>query len=124
MKKTWAISGVDLHLDLDGTRVRGAFESALREAVRSGRLGAGARLPSSRALASDLGLARNTVAAAYAQLVAEGWLEARQGSGTRVTERAGAAPPSQAAPSAAPERHRYDLRPGVQIGRASCRERV
>jgi GntR family transcriptional regulator / MocR family aminotransferase len=113
MPKTWAISGVDLHLDLDGTRVRGAFESALRDAVRSGRLGAGVRLPSSRALAADLGLARNTVAAAYSQLVAEGWLEARQGAGTRVAERAAAAQPPPAAPPPAAARHRHDLRPGV-----------
>jgi GntR family transcriptional regulator/MocR family aminotransferase len=113
MAKTWAISGVDLHLDLDGTRVRGAFESALREAVRSRRLGPGVRLPSSRALAADLGLARNTVAAAYAQLVAEGWLEAQQGSGTRVAEHPAPAPPSSAAAAPAAERHRYDLRPGA-----------
>ncbi|NGN70017.1 PLP-dependent aminotransferase family protein [Streptomyces sp. A7024] len=61
---------------------------ALREAVRSGRLAPGVRLPSSRALAADLGVARNTVADAYAELVAEGWLTARQGSGTRVAQRA------------------------------------
>ena len=61
---------------------------ALREAVRSGRLAPGTRLPSSRTLAADLGIARNTVADAYAELVAEGWLTARQGSGTRVAERA------------------------------------
>jgi GntR family transcriptional regulator/MocR family aminotransferase len=85
--KTWAISGVDLHLDVGRTRVRASLENALREAVRSGRLPAGLRLPSSRQLASDLGLARNTVADAYGQLVAEGWLVARQGSGTQVTHR-------------------------------------
>src|SRR3989442_8598368 len=84
MKETWAISGVDLHLDLTGTRVRAALESALREAIRSGQLAPASRLPSSRALAGDLGIARNTVADAYGQLVAEGWLVARQGSGTRV----------------------------------------
>ncbi|HXP55193.1 MAG TPA: GntR family transcriptional regulator, partial [Streptosporangiaceae bacterium] len=70
--------------------VRARLEAALRDAVRSGRLGPGVRLPSSRALAADLGLARNTVAEAYGQLVAEGWLTARQGSGTRVAERAAA----------------------------------
>ena len=61
---------------------------ALREAVRTGRLVPGTRLPSSRGLAADLGIARNTVADAYAELVAEGWLTARQGSGTRVAQRA------------------------------------
>ncbi|MEU9806782.1 PLP-dependent aminotransferase family protein [Mycobacterium sp. NPDC050853] len=83
----------DLHLDLrhaitPGARgVRDLLISALREAVRSGRLTVGAMLPPSRTLASDLGLARNTVAEAYAELVAEGWLESRQGSGTRVVGR-------------------------------------
>ena len=88
MSDSWAISSVDLHLDLVGPRVRAGLESALREAVRGGRLRPGTRLPSSRALATDLGIARNTVADCYAQLVAEGWLAARQGSGTRVAERA------------------------------------
>ncbi|SPX87885.1 PLP-dependent aminotransferase family protein [Mycobacteroides abscessus] len=83
----------DLHLDLrqsitPGTRgVRELLTSALRDAVRSGRLTVGAMLPPSRTLATDLGLARNTVAEAYAELVAEGWLESRQGSGTRVVNR-------------------------------------
>jgi len=70
-----------------GTRVRAALESALRDAVSTGRLRPGVRLPSSRALAADLGIARNTVAEAYSQLVAEGWLTAVQGSGTRVARR-------------------------------------
>src|ERR1700761_8474321 len=90
MADRWAIAGVDLHLRPLGSRVRAGLEDALREAVRDGRLVTGTRLPSSRALAADLGLARNTVAEAYAQLVAEGWLVARQGSGTRVAERAAA----------------------------------
>ena len=50
--------------------------------MRSDRLAPGTLLPSSRALAAELGLARNTVADAYGQLVAEGWLTARQGAGT------------------------------------------
>lgn len=90
MDKTWAISGVDLHLDLHGHRVRAGLEGALREAVQGGRLVPGTRLPSSRALAADLGIARNTVAEAYSQLIAEGWLTARQGSGTRVARTAAA----------------------------------
>jgi GntR family transcriptional regulator / MocR family aminotransferase len=81
----WAISGRDLHLDLSRSGRRVGLERALREAVQSGRLAPGTVLPPSRALASDLGIARNTVAEAYTQLVAEGWLTARQGSGTRVT---------------------------------------
>ena len=76
-----AAAGLDLHLELAGPRVRAALEDALRQAVQTGRLAAGTRLPPSRTLAADLGVARNTVADAYGQLVAEGWLSARQGSG-------------------------------------------
>ncbi|MFD7326550.1 PLP-dependent aminotransferase family protein [Streptomyces sp. NPDC059875] len=82
------VLGVDLHLELTGAGSRRAvLIGALREAVRSGRLAAGTRLPPYRSLAADLGVARNTVADAYAELVAEGWLTSRQGSGTRVAER-------------------------------------
>ncbi|TFV56732.1 PLP-dependent aminotransferase family protein [Mycobacterium sp. PS03-16] len=88
---SWANSGTrDLHLDLrevirPGARgVRDLLLTALRDAVRSGRLPAGTMLPPSRTLATDLGVARNTVAEAYAELVAEGWLASRQGAGTWV----------------------------------------
>jgi GntR family transcriptional regulator / MocR family aminotransferase len=89
MVETWATSGTDLHLDIDvsGTRVRRSLEDALRGAIQSGRLHPGSRLPSTRSLATDLGIARNTVADAYGQLSAEGWLVAERGSGTRVAER-------------------------------------
>jgi len=114
MQGTWSTSaGLDLHLELSGTRPRAGLESALRAAVRSGRLQPGISLPSSRALALDLGVARNTVADAYGQLVAEGWLAARHGSGTWVAERAGPTASSerlQVQPTS--HRARYDLRPG------------
>ncbi len=113
MSETWAIAGVDLHLELRGTRVRAALEAGLREAVRTGRLGAGTRLPSSRSLAADLGIARNTVAAAYGQLVAEGWLEARPGSGTTVAARPLAAADSNVAEETADRPPRFDLRAGT-----------
>jgi GntR family transcriptional regulator/MocR family aminotransferase len=113
VKQTWAISGVDLHLELAGHRVRAGLEAALREAVQAGRLTPGTRLPSSRTLAADLGIARNTVAEAYGQLVAEGWLTARQGSGTRVADAAGvAATATDARPYPAAWHGRYDLQPG------------
>jgi len=114
MEETWAISSVDLHLELAGHRIRAGLEAALREAVQAGRLAPGTRLPSSRALAADLGIARNTVAEAYGQLVAEGWLTARQGSGTRVAD-AAARPAERAAgprSSPVPQQGRYDLRAG------------
>jgi GntR family transcriptional regulator / MocR family aminotransferase len=115
MAGTWATSaGLDLHLEVTGSRVRDGLESALREAVRTGRLPAGTALPSSRALARDLGIARNTVVDAYGQLVAEGWLAARHGSGTWVAERT---KPPGLSPAAGPPDAvrviRYDLRPGV-----------
>jgi GntR family transcriptional regulator / MocR family aminotransferase len=99
VEETWAISGVDLHLELNGNRVRAGLETALRDAVQTGRLAPGTRLPSSRALAADLGIARNSVAAAYGQLVAEGWLTAKQGSGTRVAAAAAPGPAPAASQS-------------------------
>jgi GntR family transcriptional regulator / MocR family aminotransferase len=58
----------------------------LRSAVAEGRLAAGERLPASRALAAELGVSRTVVNGAYAQLFAEGWIEARHGSGTYVAQ--------------------------------------
>ncbi|MER7759887.1 PLP-dependent aminotransferase family protein [Streptomyces sp. NPDC097619] len=131
MTDPWATFGADLHLELAGrgqrgrerpageagsggsggtggpTGVKAGLVHALREAVRGGRLAAGTRLPSSRQLAADLGLARNTVADGYAQLVAEGWLTARQGSGTRVAARPATPPRAPARPGPS-----YSLVPG------------
>ncbi|MGW6418742.1 MocR-like pyridoxine biosynthesis transcription factor PdxR [Streptomyces sp. NPDC055055] len=104
MANEWATFGADLHLELRGPRLRAGLMEALREAVRSGRLEAGTRLPSSRSLAADLGMARNTVADAYAELVAEGWLTARQGSGTRVARRAPSRRPPVRTPGPGPVR--------------------
>ena len=105
---------MDLHLELAGHRVRAGLETALREAVQTGRLAPGTRLPSSRTLAADLGIARNTVAEAYAQLGAEGWLTARQGSGTRVATTAVVSPGPAAGirPPLGARAARHDLRPG------------
>ncbi|MGW4242721.1 GntR family transcriptional regulator, partial [Nocardia sp. NPDC004722] len=70
MAEDWANSGfdtagADLHLDLTGPGgLRAQLMSALRDAIRSGRLAPGTRLPPYRGLAADLGIARNTVAAA------------------------------------------------------------
>ncbi|MFE9920312.1 PLP-dependent aminotransferase family protein [Streptomyces sp. NPDC005774] len=114
MAKPWATFGIDLHLEPAGPGLRRGLTDALREAVRSGRLAPGTRLPSSRALATDLGIARNTVAEAYADLVAEGRLTARQGSGTRVADHAVPRPPARPpAPRRPSGRLRYDLTPGT-----------
>ncbi|MFD3679536.1 PLP-dependent aminotransferase family protein [Streptomyces sp. NPDC058613] len=115
MTESWATFGADLHLDLvSGRGLRAGLTEALREAARSGRLPAGTRLPSSRSFAADLGIARNTVAQAYAELVAEGWLTARQGSGTRVAERARPLRPAAAPRVRHPARRglAYSLMPG------------
>ena len=85
MSDEWARFGLDLHLGLDrGQGLRSGLERALREAVREGRLPAGAQLPSSRALAQELGVARGTVTQVYEQLAAEGYLLARPRSGIAV----------------------------------------
>ncbi|MFM9443949.1 PLP-dependent aminotransferase family protein [Streptomyces acidiscabies] len=121
MASSWVNSarriGSDLHLDVSGPGGRrAAVAGALRDAVRSGRLAPGTRLPPYRSLAADLGVARNTVADAYAELVAEGWLTARQGSGTRVADRTEplrhAGKPAVGGPPRA-RGPRYDLRPGT-----------
>jgi GntR family transcriptional regulator / MocR family aminotransferase len=124
MQEDWA-SSIDLHLDFDpaGGR-RTGLEHAMRAAIQAGRLAAGVRLPSTRALAAELGLARNTVSAAYDQLIAEGYLLSRQGARTEVADLAGGAAhgvASTAAETAAPSHDlragyetvpRHDLRPG------------
>ena len=56
----------------------------LRAAILAGQLEAGARLPSTRVLASELGVSRNTTALAYELLLLEGYIESRVGDGTRV----------------------------------------
>jgi GntR family transcriptional regulator/MocR family aminotransferase len=77
----------DLLVTLDrsaGRGLRRQLEGELRTAIRGGRLAVGTALPPSRVLAKELGVARGIVVDAYGQLAAEGYLEARRGSGTRV----------------------------------------
>lgn len=59
----------------------------IREAILTGRLQGGTRLPSTRTLAQDLAVSRNTVLAAFEQLTAEGYLEGMVGAGSFVTLR-------------------------------------
>ena len=58
---------------------------AIREAILAGRLRPATRLPSTRSLATDLGVSRNTVVIAFEQLLAEGYVEGRIGAGTYVS---------------------------------------
>ena len=87
------------------------LERELREAIRSGRLAAGARLPATRALARELGVSRGVVVEAYAQLTAEGYLVTRQGAGTVVA--AAARPVPTPEPSSFPRAVAEDFHPGT-----------
>ncbi len=84
----------------------------MRAAIRDGRLAAGARLPSSRGLAAELGISRGVVTAVYDQLAAEGYLDTRQGAPVRVAQGVRAQPPRPPAPPLTP-RFAYDFSPGL-----------
>ena len=73
---------------------------AIAEDVRRGRLRRGDAVPASRALADEIGVHRNTVLAAYRELTAEGWLQARAGSGTFISSELPDATPRAFAPRA------------------------
>jgi GntR family transcriptional regulator / MocR family aminotransferase len=92
------------------------ISAQLRAALADGRLAAGERLPSTRALAGLLGVSRTVVTAAYTQLFAEGWLEGRHGSGTFVAPGApgppGGAPPGPGGSTCAPPRPAAVAAPG------------
>ncbi len=100
-----------LQLARDAGPLHLQIERGVREAIRSGRLRRGATLPSSRSLAHDLGVSRGVVVEAYAQLLAEGFLVGRGGSGTFVA--AEMAPVSDEPPAPRPASVRYDFRPGL-----------
>jgi GntR family transcriptional regulator / MocR family aminotransferase len=106
-------AGLDLlvRLERDGAPLRAQLEVQLRDAVRAGRLAPGVALPSTRALARELGVSRGVVVDAYAQLSAEGYLLAHQGAPTRVADAAPAAPRAATTP-AAERPPRYDFRTG------------
>ncbi|CAM5375562.1 PLP-dependent aminotransferase family protein [Streptomyces griseorubiginosus] len=116
----------DLLLDLDrpgGGPLHERVKRALRAAIRSGRVEVGTALPPSRQLAADLGCSRWAVTEAYGQLVAEGYLEARSGSATRVRwagdEDTGPGRPTARRDPVA----RFDLAPGLPDLRAFPRRR-
>src|SRR5918994_576798 len=86
---------------------------ALREAISAGRLAAGTRLPSSRDLAAELRLSRGVVVAAYEQLIAEGRLVSRRGSGTVVAPSPAVPPPPAPPRSDLVDVEHLPLRPGL-----------
>jgi GntR family transcriptional regulator / MocR family aminotransferase len=113
MKKTSSAVDLLVHIDRTGSvPMRLQLERELRRAIQSGRLRHGAPLPSTRALATDLGLSRGVVVEAYEQLLAEGYLSAHRGSATRVAGRRTADDLAPAKEDAAPT-PRYDFRPGL-----------
>src|SRR5260370_42129105 len=81
---SWTSSGLDFLISVDrrGRGLGAALQQAVRDAIRGGRLHPGDPLPSTRALARDLGVARGTAVEAYEPLVAAGRLVARPGPGT------------------------------------------
>ena len=124
----------DLVVDLGarGDRATAVYR-ALLDAVRSGRLEPGERLPPTRALATDLGVSRTTVATAYDRLVAEGFLTARVGAGTFVADAARPVRPprrgdrpgaaagldarARTRPAARPPKPAHDFRVGIPDAR-------
>ena len=117
-----------LDLDGPGTLTDRLFR-AIRAAILEGRVAAGERLPSTRQLATDLGLSRKVVASAYAYLGDEGYLEGRPGAGTFVGAsvpdvrpiRAEPVQPERVAPRLRPSRYAarvIDLAPVAATGRA------
>ncbi len=111
----WAGLGPELLVALDRDRpdsLTAQLEGELREAIRSGRLAPGERLPSSRALAKELRLSRGLIQECYAQLLAEGFLTSRTGSGTRVAGSAAHQAPTPLLAAAPPRRLKIDFQPG------------
>jgi len=116
----------DLLVDVRAGNVRSLrerLENTLRSAVQDGRLVPGAVLPPSRTLAAELAISRSVVVEAYANLTADGYLEARQGGGTRVRAEPGTGQPARRAASGSaravnPNRHGYQppRRPGPAEG--------
>jgi GntR family transcriptional regulator / MocR family aminotransferase len=95
MADLWTTFAGELLLAIDRSSPRKGSELrlVLRRAIADGVLQPGTRLPSTRALATDLGVSRGLVVEVYEQLTAEGWLTARHGSGTVVAAHPSAARP-------------------------------
>ena len=117
-EQTNLTGATDAILDLSGTGpLHERLSAQLREAIVQGRMDIGLVLPPSRRLAEELGCSRWVVTEAYGQLVAEGYLEARPGSVTRVRTNGHHLRASQRpSPAVTPVRH--DLAPGLPDLRA------
>jgi GntR family transcriptional regulator/MocR family aminotransferase len=85
IKKTGGALFSTLKIDAEkGKPLYRQLETKIRQIILNGQLAAGSRMPATRQLATDLGISRLTVKNVYEQLTAEGFLRARQGSGTYV----------------------------------------
>ena len=102
---------VELRKDGHGP-LHAQLERELRSAVRSGRLRPGTALPSTRALASQLGVSRGVVVEAYEQLVAEGYLTGQHRSATRVSAKGTQPSVARAVAAASVPSLSVDFRPG------------
>lgn len=106
-------SGPELLVELDRNGrdpLHRQLADGLRHAIRTGRLAPGARMPSTRVLATDLGVSRRLVVETYGQLAAEGFLRSARGAGTRVA----AVAATSASPAKPDVQRRYvlDFSPG------------
>lgn len=98
----------------DQTPLHRQLYDQIRDLILSGRLVGGARLPSTRTLAKDLGVSRNTITGAFDQLLAEGYLEGRVGAGSFVSsELPEEALQTRSDPDSLPERESQPRRRGL-----------
>lgn len=115
-------------VDAEGGRPRFVqIAQAVAAEIRRGRLRPGDALPSSRALAETLGVHRNTIVAAYAELAAEGWIETSPARGTFVSQALPEPTPRPKGGSASlragvPTKPAFDLPPAVEPFRFSHRD--
>ena len=112
----WSGLGPELLLRFDRSSsqpLRSQLVAGLREAIRSGRLQGGERLPSSRGLARELDVSRGLVQEVYAQLLSEGYLTSQVGSATRVAAGAYQAAAQPVQRTEPPPRLIADFRAGV-----------
>src|ERR1700728_3770466 len=101
-----------LSVSRDSSRTLGAqIEEQLRQTIRDGALRPGARVPSTRDLARQLGVSRRVVVDAYAQLGAGGYLTLRQGARPQVSETAAPTPRAASTAALAVKVARFDFRP-------------
>jgi GntR family transcriptional regulator / MocR family aminotransferase len=100
--------------------------SQLRRAILEGRLTRGVRLPATRKAGRYFGVARNTAAKVYEQLLSEGFLVARRGSGTFVASRIPSVPRSVARPHSTPAYplNEFWLRPDVSSAMGFWRDQA